>query len=96
MLGMGLVVGLNFPLKCGRVSTEKSARWREAVGIPKGAVLVCVVNILGNNQYCEYYDIGNEQYSSTGLSYCPISGSFVSVTSLMRACMRKSTYLESV
>ena len=41
MLGMGLVVGLNFPLKCGRVSTEKSARWREVVR----AQCLCVLSI---------------------------------------------------
>jgi hypothetical protein len=78
---MGLIVGLKLPLKCGRISTQKSARWREAVRAQR----LCVVNILGNNQYCEYYDIGNEQYSSTDLSYCPISGSSVSVTSLTQA-----------
>ena len=41
MLGMGLIVGLKLPLKCGRISTQKSARWREAVRAQR----LCVLSI---------------------------------------------------
>ena len=44
---MDLVVGLTFPLKCGRHQRRKAPDGVK----PKGAVLVCVVNI-GNGVIC--------------------------------------------
>jgi hypothetical protein len=48
---------------------------------------VCVVDLtnidnIGDNQYGEIYNIGNKQYSSKNLSYCPIHSFLESITPL--------------
>jgi hypothetical protein len=48
---------------------------------------VCVLDLsnidyIGDNQYGESYNIGNKQYSSKNLSYCPIHRFLESIRSL--------------
>jgi hypothetical protein len=40
------------------------------------------IDKIGDNQYGERYNIGNNQYSSKHLSYCPIHRFLESITTL--------------
>ena len=71
---------------CGHVSTKKNVRGLKdaAASTPplRSSRYIRYRDNIGDNQYGESYNIGNKQYSSKNLSYCPIHRFLESVTLL--------------
>ena len=88
---------------CGHVSTKKNVRGIKdaATSTPpqlRSSRYIRYRDNIGYPRYGERYDIGDNQYSSNNLSYCPINRFLESVPTLTRAPPRDGlgvTYLPS-
>jgi hypothetical protein len=72
---------------CGHVSTKKNVRGIKdaATSTPpqlRSSRYIRYRDNIGYPRYGERYDIGDNQYSSNNLSYCPINRFLESVTTL--------------
>jgi hypothetical protein len=74
---------------CGHVSTKKNVRGIKdaATSTPpqlRSSRYIRYRDNIGYPRYGERYDIGDNQYSSNNLSYCPINRFLESITNLSR------------
>jgi hypothetical protein len=81
---------------CGHVSTKKNVRGiKDAAASPpsqlRSSRYIRYRDNIGYPRYGERYDIGDNQYSSNNLSYCPINRFLESVPTLKRMSVSKRT-----